>query len=137
MKKKLALTIIGITALFGSTLYAQSIAPQPTAEFVKILPTTKSGVIKVLHAQESASPVTIKFSTKEGEVAQDQVSSNMYEKGFTKKYDVSKIQHKDYWVEVTSSTSSVTYHIVPDKDKKTFDAYLERISYHHTVASNN
>ncbi len=138
MKKKLTLTIIGIVTSISSMLYAQPISAQSrTAAFVKILPTTQSGVIKVLHAQESESPVLIKFTTQDGEVGQDQVVRSKYEKGFTKKYDVSKIQGKDFWIEVTTAETSVTYHIVTDKKKKTFDAYLEKISYDHTVASNN
>jgi len=138
MKKKVTLTLIGIVALLSSVLYAQPISVQaPSAEFVKILPTNKSGVIKVLHAQESASPVSIKFITRDGEVGHDQVVKSKYEKGFTKNYDVSNIQGKDFWIEVSSAETSVTYHIVTDKRKKTFDAYLEKFSYHHTVASNN
>ncbi len=139
MKQKSTLALIAIATFLSVALNAQPVSNTqlPTAEFVKILPTTQRGVIKVMHAQESEIPVSIKFFTREGEVGHDHVAKNKYEKGFTKKYDVSTIDGKEFWIEVNSSASSVTYRVVPNKDKKTFDAYLEKISYYHTVASNN
>lgn len=137
MKTKLTLTLFGILALISGSLYAQTNDALTVSEGVKILPTSKSGVIKVMHAFASESNVSIKFITRDGEVGSDQIAKNSYDKGFTKKYDVSKINGADFWIEVKSAEGSVTYHIVPTKNKKTFDAYLEGISYNHVIASNN
>lgn len=128
MKNKLALALLGVIGLLSSTLNAQPTyksAPS-LSESIKILPTEKTNIIKVLYAMESESPVEIKFITFDGEVGTDKVFRTSYEKGFSKRYDISKITSRKFHVQVTTPEASVVYRIERSKDGETFTPYLEK-----------
>ncbi len=135
MKKKLALTLLAIAVVFSGTLFAQTTeSPLPSiVESVKVLPTDKQGIIKVLYALESDSPVAIKFFNQNGQIGSDQVSKDRYEKGFLKWYDVRHIDATDFSVEVSTENATVRYRIIPSKDRKTFESVLEKVSYNEVI----
>jgi hypothetical protein len=137
MKKKLALTLFAFALVFGGKLFAQT-AESPLSPFVeniKVLPTEKQGIIKVLYAMESESPVEIKFYTNDGEIGSDQVTRDRYEKGFLKWYDISHITTSDFRVEVSTENARVMYRIARSKDKKTFEPILEKVSYNEVITA--
>jgi hypothetical protein len=116
---------LSIIALLAAFTFAsgQTIAQSVEENSIKILPGKNANMIKVLYTANSSSPVEVRFSTKEGIVGYDKIKNQPA--GFLKKYDVKHINKHEYWVEVSSANTSVTYHIVPTKDN-TLSAYLEK-----------
>ncbi len=132
MKTKLIIAAVAIVGFFST----QSVAQVLDAGRVKILPST-AGILKVHYAMEIDEPITVKFYNRDGVLASDKIEGT-FEKGLMKRYNVKNIHSNDYWVEVSSSKLTVTYHVVPSSDKKSFASYLEKTIYNYpVVASNN
>lgn len=137
MKKKLALALLGIAVVFSGTVIAQTTESplSPIAESVKILPSSEKGIIRVLYASESATPVEIRFFTKDGELGSDKVFRKSYEKGFLKRYDISHINARDFLIEVSTKNSKVLYRIEQAIDRKSFEPTLEEVSYSEVLTA--
>jgi hypothetical protein len=132
MKLKSMIMMVGAMILFAAiNVNAQS---QDDSR-VKILRTPEAGVIKLLYAINTDETLQVKFSTREGEIASDKIKGGPYPKGFLKKYDVSKINSSDIWIEVSSSNMTVVYRLVPSKDRKAFTPYLEKTIYNHELVA--
>jgi hypothetical protein len=132
MKTKLVIAAIAIVGFFSSQVQAQ-IGDESK---IKILP-SKAGILKVHYAMEISEPITVKFFNRDGILTTD-VIEGIYEKGLMKRYNIKKINTKDFWVEVSSAKMTVTHRVVPSRDKQTFASYLEKTTYNYpVVASNN
>lgn len=103
---------------------------------IKVLP-SKAGILKVHYALPVSEPITVKFFNANGLITSDKIRGE-YSNGLMKKYDIKNINGEDYRVEISSAKMEVTYHVVPSKDKQSFEAYLEKATYNYpVVASNN
>lgn len=117
----------------ASALQAQTLEESP----VKILPTAERNVLKVHYAAETTAPLSVKFLTeKDGIVEQDKIKGN-FQSGLSKRYDVTRINDQDFWIEVSSAEMTVKYHIVPSKDKTKFTSYLEEVTYNNDKVASN
>lgn len=133
MKTKLVIAGLAIVGLFSSAVQAQ----MGDEAKIKILP-SKAGILKVHYAMEVSEPITVKFFNRDGGLLTTDKIEGTYANGLMKRYNVKSISAKDYWVEVSSSKMTVTYHVVPSKDKQSFASYLEKTTYNYpVVASNN
>ena len=103
---------------------------------VKIMNTNRPGVLRLIHAIGVDEPVMVKFTSASGEVLFDQIKGT-FPKGVSKRYDVRKIANRDFRMEISTSHLTVTYLIVPSKDRKTFTPYLEKTVHNYALASSN
>ena len=128
---KLRLIIIGLIAAVAAAgnVYAQDADPSR----VKILPTENPDVIKLHYAIETDEPLEVKFFHGNDVAGRDRIKGGPYEKGLSKRYNVGKINHKDYWIEVASSSMTVTYHVIPTTDGKKFTPFLEKVTYNQVM----
>jgi len=133
---KTTLTTLAILAVvaFGNTSYAQD-SPE---ERVKILPSSLPGVIKVHYAMALNDPLQITFYSPRGEVlGKDRIHGIAAPFGVSKRYDVKKISHDDFWIEVSTRKHVFLYHIIPGNDRKRFTAVLEPVPHQLLVKANN
>ena len=127
MKLKLVTMMIAIVAFSAINVKAQ----QPDESRIKVLKTEKPGVLKLVNAQQIEDGLTVNFITDEGIISTDEIKGS-FPKGLAKRYDVRKI-HKEFWIEVSTPRLSVTYHIVPSSDGKTFTSNLETAVHNYDV----
>lgn len=129
MKTRILLTgvITALTAFFSVT--AQSNDPA-----VKILPAAEQGILKVVYAHDSRNPVVVKFIDESGLLKTDRISAGSFNHGFLKKYDVSRIQSRSFWVEVSSGDLTVRYKLIND-EKGRLVPYLEQTTYNHPMVA--
>ena len=106
-------------------------AQQPDESRIKILNTEKPGVLKLVHALQIEDGVTVNFITDEGTILTDEIKGS-FPKGMAKRYDVRKID-KDFWIEISTPRLSVTYHIIPSNDGKTFISNMEKAVHKYDV----
>lgn len=125
MKIKSMILSLGMLFFLGNSLYAQTLDESR----VRILPTANSDILKVHYAIETNEPLKVKFITKDGVVDYDKIKGGPFPTGLSKRYNVSNINGQDFWIEVSSSKGSLTFRIVPSKDKQTFTPYLEKITH--------
>lgn len=119
-----------ITVFAFATMMAFSANAQVTeASRVKILPSGEKGVIKLLFAMKTDESVDVKFYSDGAMMKRDRITGGPYEKGLMKRYDVSSIDNKDYWIEVSSAHLKVTYRVRPSRDRKTFIPHLENATF--------
>ena len=106
---------------------------------VKILPTAKHGIIKVLYAyNNSRQSVRVRFFDEDGELLTDKIKANEMDNGFIKKYDVRNIASKVFFVEVSSEAMSFIYKLTASPDGKGLTPVLENASYQYpAVAARN
>jgi hypothetical protein len=127
MKLKLVTMMIAMVAFSAIKVKAQV----PDESRIKILKTEKPGVLKLVHALQIEDGVTVNFITDEGIISTDEIKGS-YPKGMAKRYDVRRID-KDFWMEVSTPRLSVTYHIIPSSDGKTFTSNLEKAVHKYDV----
>jgi hypothetical protein len=131
MKQKFLTFVAVILAL--SSIHVQ--AQQHDESNVKIMPTSKPGVLRLVHAIPTTDPVSVQFITDHGVVSSDEIKGD-FPKGISRRYDFRQIDDKDFRMLISSPTLSVTYHIVLSDDRKTFTPYLEKaVHSYNTLAS--
>ena len=101
---------------------------------IKILPAIEEGKLKLLYARDAQHAVEVKFIGENGLLQSDRIKAGTFQNGFIKKYDVSRIKEKNFWVEVSSNNLKVRYKVVA-KDQKTFVPYLEQTTYSHPMVA--
>lgn len=121
MKRKLLTFMVALLAL--SAIHVQ--AQQHDESFVKIMPTSKPGVLKLVHAIPTSESLSIQFITDDGVVSSDEIKGD-YPKGISRRYDFRQIDDDNFRVMVSSPTLSVTYYIVLSDDRRTFTSHLEK-----------
>ena len=126
MKLKLLTMMIAMVAFSAIKVKAQADESR-----IKVLNTEKPGVLKLVSAIQIEDGATVNFFTDEGTLSTDEIKGS-FPKGFAKRYDVRKL-NKDFWIEVITPRLSVTYHIIPSKDGKTFTSNLEEAVHKYDV----
>jgi hypothetical protein len=126
MKLKLLTMMIAMVAFSAIKVQAQADESR-----IKVLNTEKPGVLKLVSAIEIEDGATVNFFNDEGTLSTDEIRGS-YPKGFSKRYDVRKVD-KDFWIEVVTPRLSVTYHIIPSRDRKTFTSNLEEAVHKYDV----
>ena len=101
---------------------------------VKILRTQDAGVIKMLYAMKTEEPIQVRFITRDGEFQRDKIRGQ-FSKGLSKRYDISGIKDQDFWMEISSSTMTVTYRINRSTDRTQFEPVLEKSVHNHLALS--
>lgn len=101
---------------------------------IRILPSAEEGKLKILYARSAEQAVEVKFIGENGLLQADRIKAGTFQNGFIKKYDVSCIKEKNFWVEVSSGDLKVRYKLVA-KDQKTFVPYLEQTTYNHPLVA--
>lgn len=134
MKQKL-LTLM-IASVILSAIHVQ--AQQHDESRVKVMPTAKPGVLRLVHAIPTKEPVSIQFITDRGIVSSDEIKGD-FPKGISRRYDFRQIDDSNFRMLISSPTLSVTYRIVLSDDRKTFTSHLEKVihNYEVVVASRN
>jgi hypothetical protein len=107
-------------------------AQQPDESRIKIMPTKTPGVLKLLHAIPTEEPLTVQFVTDQGIVSSDEIKGH-FPNGILRRYNFGQISNDDFRMIIRSPGLSVTYRIVPSKDKKTFSSYLEKTEHNYAV----
>jgi hypothetical protein len=131
MKFRILTLVVALLTVSGAAVYAQT-ESEPA---VKIVHTNKRGVIKLIYAIETNETLTVKFLTERG-VAGSHKIKGTYPKGWLKRYDVSSIDDKDFWIEISSPQRVLTFRVVPqDGDKYT--ALLEKTTNNHMMVRAN
>jgi hypothetical protein len=128
MKFKVMMMMIAMVAFLAITVKAQ----QPDESRVKILPTEKPGVLKLVHAISTDEPITVNFITNEGFATTDVIKGS-YPRGIAKRYDFRRINDSDFRMQISSAGLTLIYHIIPSEDKKTFTSTLEQAIRHYDV----
>ncbi len=126
---KIRLTTLVIAML---TFSAISVKAQYDESRIKIMPTAKPGVLRLVHAIPTDEPVNIQFITDHGIVSSDEIKGK-FPKGISRRYDFRQIDDNDFRMVISSSGLSVTYHIVQSDDKKTFSSFLEKTVHNYDV----
>jgi hypothetical protein len=135
MKNKTILIGMMVAAICAFTL-VQSKAQTFDPLGVKILPTDRQDMIKVIYANDNNSEVEIKFHDASGLIKKDKIEANSFEKGFAKKYKVKRQPADEFWLEVNNPEMTAIYKMKTNKDGK-WIAELEQTTSHKMVASNN
>ena len=125
--KSILALVVMLSAAFATN--AQLIEPA-----VKFLPAGEKGLLKVLYAHDTQSNVDVKFLGENGLLKADRIKAGSFSKGFSKKYDVSRIKAKSFWVEISSADLTVRYKMIETKDGQ-FVAYLEKTIYNHPLVA--
>ena len=95
---------------------------------VKILPASQNGFLKVLFASETDKAVEVKFYNENKMLVFDKIKGSSSRNGFIKKYDVSRLNSENFWIEISSAGMDVTYKIIQSEDG-TFNPVLEKTTY--------
>jgi hypothetical protein len=132
MKAKLIITGVLVAILSSASIITNAQQDEPA---VKILPTNEKGVLKVLYAYPAERNVLVKFFDGEILLSTDKVKGENLTAGFMKKYDVSSIDSKSFWIEVSGADVSVTYKLIKSKDGKSFEPLLEKTIYNHPLVA--
>jgi hypothetical protein len=105
--------IAGLVILLSMVFFASN--AQSTNPEIKVLPTTREGVVKLLVVGASNESVEVNIYNAEGLVKSDAIK--VKSDGFNKKYDVSQIIDDGFSMEVTASGTSVIYKLAKSKGK--------------------
>ncbi|HZY79316.1 MAG TPA: hypothetical protein VFE50_07335 [Cyclobacteriaceae bacterium] len=132
MKTK-SIIVAGLVVLLSTVFFASN--AQSTHPTIKVLPTTKEGIVKLLVVGTSNESVDVQFYTEDGLVQSDVVKGP--DAGFNKKYDVRKIMNSGFFaMEVKTAGTSVTYRLTRDRSKLT-PVLVKTTNTYPLVASNN
>jgi len=121
--------VAGIIVMLSTVFFASN--AQSTTPAIKVLPTTKDGIVKLLVVGPTENPVDVKIYSDEGLAATDAVKSN--DLGFNKKYDVRQIMNRGFVMEVTASGTSVTYKFARSNGK--LIPYLVKTTYTYPLVA--
>lgn len=134
MKQKFMIFMIAALVISAINVQAQ----QHDELNVKIMPTSKPGVLRLVHAIPTKHPVSIQFITDSGIVSSDEIKGD-FPKGISRRYDFRQIDGGSFRMLISSPTLSVTYRIELSDDRKSFTSHLEKVvhNYDVLVASRN
>lgn len=110
---------------------------QSKPTLVGIVPGGEPGLIKLIYARHSADAVTVRFINDDGIVATDRIGAGKLSRGFQKKYDVSRIQAGDFWIELRSGEYQVRYKVKTDEQGRFVPTLEKQADPQSLVASNN
>ena len=127
--KTRSIIIAGLLSIAFFTSRAQSENP-----VIKVLPTSQSGIVKLLVVGTDDESVEVKFFNKDGLVQSDAIKP--VSRSFNKKYDLRRVIDKSFSMEVTASGTSVRYELAKHGDKLTPVLTKETQTY-RLIASND
>jgi hypothetical protein len=133
MKIKSIIILVALVAFLNTHVNAQ----EGFESRIKFLPTAEHGVVKILYAHKINESINIKFMGKNGVITRDKIKGGPYARGIVKRYDVRPINKKDFWVVISSDEATLTYHLVPSKDRLSFVPSLESKVYHEPLVASN
>lgn len=114
---KLQVKILAVLLLVaGISTASMATDPKKTDVAVKILPSGKSGLLKLLYVNPGQKNVEIKFYGTKGLLFAENVKSNRFKDGFIKFYDIKELKPGTYWLEVIDTEQSVKYEIALTKN---------------------
>lgn len=122
--------VAGLVVLLSTVFFASN--AQSTNPAIKVLPTTKEGIVKLLVVGATDGAVDVKFYNDEGLVESDAVKSD---NGFNKKYDVRNIMHSGFTMEVTAAGTNVIYKLAKSNGK--LQPYLVKQTYTYPLIASN
>ena len=126
-------TVVAGLILLLTTVFSASNA-QSTNPAIKVLPTTKDGIVKLLVVGTQDESVDVKFYNQDGIAGADAVQSTT--QGFNKKYDVRQIMNDDsFLMEVKTAGTSVTYKLT--KSNGRLIPYLVKTTYNYPLVASN
>jgi len=105
--------VAGLIVMLSTVFFASN--AQSTAPAIKVLPTTKEGIVKLLVVGATDEAVDVKIYSDDGLAATDAIVSKS--EGFNKKYDVRQIMNRGFVMEVSTAGTSVTYKLAKSKGK--------------------
>lgn len=123
--------VAGLVVLLSTVFFASS--AQSTRPAIKVLPTTKEGIVKLLVVGATEDAVDVKFYNDEGLIASDAIKTTT--EGFNKKYDVRQIMNGGFTMEVTADGTSATYKLVRTKGK--LMPYLAKTTTTYPIVASN
>jgi hypothetical protein len=106
-----SLVSAGVFFLLFTVASAQAQTP-----VTKVLPTNGKGVIKLLVAENQGRTVSVKFYNDDGMIASDAIQGKDA-RGFIKKYDLSRLLYRTFWMEVNTETATFVYAITKSGDE--------------------
>ena len=128
--KTLIILIGMVIALTASVaVFAQSNEPG-----INIWPAAEKGMLKVVYIHDSQNPVVVKFIDENGVLKTDRIKAGTFNRGFLKKYDVSRIRARHFWVEVSSGDLTVRYKLVNDQKGRLVPC-LEQTTHRHPLVA--
>lgn len=96
----IALMIVSFNMVFGQSSFAK--------DEIKLLPHSEEGLLRLLYARGSNSPVTINFIKGNRRILTDKVKGQETENGFIRTYDISRLKNGEYTIEVKAK-DTVSY----------------------------
>jgi hypothetical protein len=135
MKTKIIIAGVIVAAISTMTL-RNAQAQEQKAPLVKIIPTAQKDVIKVIYGYPLQETVEVKFTNREGVIQADKIFGKEFEGGFSKKYDVERMDGQTFWVEVSNNALSVNYKLTSHKNGR-WSAQLEKTTYNHPIVALN
>jgi hypothetical protein len=121
----------GLIVMLSTVFFASN--AQSTNPAIKVLPTTKEGIVKLLVVGTTDEPVQVKIYSEEGLAASDEIRATS--EGFNKRYDVRQVMNRGFVMEVSTSGTSVTYKLA--KSKGTVIPYLVKTTYNYALVASN
>ncbi|MEJ0031588.1 MAG: hypothetical protein WDO15_14965 [Bacteroidota bacterium] len=112
MKTK-SIIIAGLSVLLSTAFFASNAQSAKTE--IKVLPTTKEGIVKLLVVGSANEVVDVAFYNQQGLVETQTIKSDT--DGFNKRYDVRQIIDPGFSMEVSSAGTSVTYKLAKAKGR--------------------
>jgi hypothetical protein len=136
MKTKIFIIASVIVMLAGFFTSAQAqLSEVPT---IKILPSNKPGLLKILYVHDTDQSVDVRFYNDEGLIASDRIDAGTFKKGFLKRYDISRISAERFKIEIVDENRSLMYSVKASDDNKAYTCVYERTTYlQPAVASSN
>jgi hypothetical protein len=126
--------VCGALIVAISTL-ALTQADAQTQPVVKVLPGGTKDIIKVMYCGKPNGVVTVRFIESDGaHILSDKIRNKNFEKGFLKKYKVSREQGDFFWVEVSDADSFVRYKVFANS-LEGWSARLEKETYNYPVVA--
>jgi hypothetical protein len=123
--------VAGLIVMLSTVFFASN--AQSTNPAIKVLPTTKDGIVKLLVVGTIDEPVDVKIYSEEGLAATDAIQAST--QGFNKKYDVRQIMNHGFVMEVTTAGTSVTYKLATSKGR--LIPYLVKTTYTYPLVASN
>jgi hypothetical protein len=91
-------TILAAVLLTALSFSAFATDPENKETIARLLPHKEAGLVKLLYMSPTSKRVIVKFHGEEGIIIRDYI--NNVDGGFTKVYDLNKLETGDYTIEI-------------------------------------
>ncbi len=121
---KTQIKLLATLLLIAGSFSAFSIDPPQTEKNVQVLPAT-AGTLKVLYFNGNEKNITVRIFNENGLIFKDKVKISEDQAGFIKRYDVSKIESSEFWVEIGDSDVSSKFRVLQDEKGNLWATYWD------------